>query len=96
MRRKRNQTQLWTFLRHQAELENGGNRQTNPARQPETKIAVRMVSPKQEKQHQQDDERRHFKEGNGEQALIYEHLVPPPGWCVGDFHARGCRLVRKA
>src|SRR5258706_15489392 len=47
LRRENTQAQLRALLQDQPELEDRGNRQANPAHQPQTKISVRMVSPKQ-------------------------------------------------
>ena len=38
-----------------------------------------MVAAKEEKQHQQNDESGRFEESDGEQTLVLQHVVPPPG-----------------
>jgi hypothetical protein len=50
-----------------------------PAHDPETKIAVSLVSPEKQEEDQQYNKGSRFKERDAKQALILQHVALPPG-----------------
>src|SRR5216683_6929273 len=68
---------------NQAQLQKGRYGEADPADQPKAKITAGLITSKKKKQDQQDNERCNLEEVDGQQALILQHYVPPPGCRLG-------------
>src|SRR5713226_4933942 len=77
------EVQLRSRPQNQAQLQKGRYGEADPADQPKPKITTGLITSKKEEQDQQDNERCNLEEVDGEQALILQHYVPPPGCRLG-------------
>ena len=87
------QVKIRPFPQNQPKLQKGRDRETNPADQPQAKITTRLIAAKKKEQDQKNNEPCDLKEVDGEQALILQHYVPPPGYGLGARLETRCRVA---